>query len=188
VGAVADAANVIAADPNPAPALSEALAAQLKPVSERYLALRSAYTEVRTTVVGALDRLQTLDRLLPWLSIPQGPMDALTAIDARVQAIDAKVTDLLSTPGSGTVNAVAGAIATKATDVQGGLGSVTTALDQVSTRLTTLQSDVQARADRITLLITLASLVLILGLLYSAFLHWVLFRASGGRRRKTDVA
>ncbi len=188
VGAVADAANAIAANPNPAPALSEALSAQLQPIQDRYLALRSAYTDVRTTVVSALDRLQTLDRLLPFISIPQGPVDALTTLDARVQAIDAKVTDLLATPGSGAVNAVAQGIATKATDLQGRLQSVTATLDDVGTRITTLQSNVQAKADQIKLLVTLVSLVLILGLLYSAFLHWVLFRASGGRRRKTDAA
>ena len=187
VGAVADAASALAANPNPAPGLSEALAAQLAPISDRYLALRASYTNVRTTVGSALDRLNTLDQMLPWFSIPQGPTDALATLDARVQEIDATVTDLLATPGAGAVQAAAAAIATKATNVQTGLTSVNAAIDQASARLAALRVNVQDKADQVKLVITLASIVLILGLLYSAFLHWVLFRASSGRRRKTPT-
>lgn len=188
VGAVEDAANALAANPNPAPGLSEALLAQMAPISERYLALRASYTDVRATVGSTLDRLNTLDQLLPWFSIPQGPVDALATLDTRVQAIDATVTELLTTPGSGAVNAVAAAIATKAGDVQARLDKVTTALDDANTRLAALRVNVQDKADQVKLIATLASIVLILGFLYSAFLHWVLFRASSGRRRKTDRA
>jgi hypothetical protein len=186
VGAVEDAANALAANPNPAPGLSEALQAQMTPISDRYLALRTSYTTVRTTVGSALDRLNTLDQMLPWFSIPQGPGDALQALDTRFQSIDATVTSLLETPGSGAVNAIAAAIATKAGDVQARLDTATAALDDANTRLAALRVNVQTKADQVKTIITLVSLALILGLLYSAFLHWVLFRASAGRRRRSD--
>jgi hypothetical protein len=187
VGSVADAANALAANPNPAPGLSEALAAQMAPISDRYLALRSSYTDVRTTVGSAVDRLNTLDQMLPFISIPQGPTDALQTLDARVQSIDATVTDLLDTPGAGAVNKVAAAIATKAEDVQARLATVTTALDEANTRLAALRVNVQTKADQVKLIVTLISIVLILAFIYSAFLHWVLFRASSGRRRRMPI-
>lgn len=183
VGAVVDAAQALSTNPNPAPGLSDALSAQLQPIQDRYLALRSSYTDVKTTVVSASDRLQTLDRLLPFISLPQGPADALQALDAKVQDIDAKVSDLFTTPGSGAVNAIAAGVATRASNLQTGLESVTANLDDVSARITTLRADVQAKADQVRLLINLGSLVLVVLLLYLAFLHWVLFRAGSGRRR-----
>ncbi|HEY4754297.1 MAG TPA: hypothetical protein VIH37_13500, partial [Candidatus Limnocylindrales bacterium] len=183
VGAVVDAANALAANPNPAPGLSEALSAQLQPIQDRYLALRSTYTDVKTTVVSAFDRLQTLDRILPFISIPQGPVDALQAVDAKVQTIDANVSALFTTPGSGAVNAIAAGVATRASNLQTGLESITTNLDDLSARITTLQAKVQDKADQAKLMITLAAIVLMLLFVYLAFLHWVLFRASSRVRR-----
>lgn len=183
LGGVVDAANAMATQSNPAPGLSAALSAQLQPIEDKYLALRSAYTDVKSTIVSAFDRLQTLDRLLPFISIPQGPVDALTTLDGKFQDLDAKMTDLFTTPGSGAVNAVAAGIATRASNLQGGLESVTTTLDDVSTRVTALQVKVQDKADQAKLLATLAAIVLILLFVYLAFLHWVLFRASSRVRR-----
>ena len=186
VGAISDAASALASNPNPAPGLSAALSAKLQPLTDRYLALRSAYTDLRTNVVAAADRLQTLDRLLPFISIPQGPADALQTLDSKLQALDASITELLTTPGSGAVNAVAGGIATRAANVEAGLQSLTTALDDVSTRITTLQGNVQQKADQVKLLINVVTLLLILGLLYSVFLHWVLFRSGSSLRARNS--
>jgi hypothetical protein len=183
LGAVVDASSALATNPNPAPGLSAALTAQLQPIQDKYIALRSAYTNVKTTVVSAFDRLQTLDRLLPFISIPQGPVDTLTALDAKFQDIDAKVSDLFTTPGSGAVNAIAAGIATRATNLQSSLENVTTTLDDVSARVTTLQSNVQTKADQVKLMTTLAAIVLMLLFVYLAFLHVVLFRASSRYRR-----
>jgi hypothetical protein len=183
LGAVVDASSALATNPNPAPALSDALTAQLQPIQDKYIALRSAYTNVKSTVVSAFDRLQTLDRLLPFVSIPQGPVDALTSLDAKFQDIDAKVSDLFTTPGSGAVNAVATAINTRASNLQSSLQSVTSTLDDVNARITTLQTNVQAKADQVKLMTTLAAIVLMLLFVYMAFLHWVLFRASSRYRR-----
>jgi len=187
VAAVVDAANALVANPNPAPGLSEALSAQLQPIQDRYLVLRSAYTDVKTTVVSAYDRLQTLDQMLPFFSIPQGPVDSLTSLDSKLQDIDGKVTDLFTTPGSGAVNAIAAGVATRAANLQTGLESVTTTLHDVSVRITTLQANVQAKADQVRQVITVATVLLVLLFLYLAFLHWVLFR-TGSRLRRLGSA
>ena len=185
VSTVADIAAGIAADPSPGGAVADALRAGLATVSDRYQTLRSTYAGARESVQSMVDRLQTLDRLVPAISIPQGPVDALAALDARLQEFDAKVTGLITIdPGQGPVNQAAAAIAQKAgeidariTDVQGGIGDV-------QQRVTALRTKLSDTAGTIRLGITLGAFGSILLLFYLAFLHWVLFRHSGESRRK----
>jgi hypothetical protein len=180
VGAVSDAATAVAAQPNPAPALTEFLLAQLSGVSDRYLALRSSYTDVREVAVSTLDRLNTLDRMLPFLSIPQGPVDALASLDERFQKLDAAVMQVLSTPGAGAVDAVAGAVATKADAIQTALNDLTAKMADGKARLESLRGRIADKADQISSIATILSVGMILLLVYSAFLHWLLFHT--GRR------
>ena len=188
VSTVADIAAGIAADPSPGGAVADALRAGLATVSDRYQTLRSNYTDVRESVVSMIDRLQTLGRIVPGVSIPQGPVDALAALDARLQAFDAKVTGLITIePGNGPVNQAAAAIAqaagdinTKITDLQGGIGDV-------QERVSTLRTKLADTAGTTKLGITLGALGVFLVMLYFAFLHWVLFRHSGEIRRKTSA-
>jgi hypothetical protein len=180
VGAVSDAATAVAAQPNPAPALTEFLLAQLSGVSDRYLALRSSYADVREVAVSTLDRLNTLDRMLPFLSIPQGPVDALASLDERFQKLDAAVMQVLSTPGAGAVDAVAGAVATKADAIQTALNDLTAKMADGKARLESLRARLADKADQISSIATILSVGMILLLVYSAFLHWLLFHT--GRR------
>ncbi len=130
VSTVADLAAGIAADPSPGGAVADTLRSALASVSDRYQALRSNYVDLRESVQSVVDRLQTLDRLVPGFTIPQGPVDALAALDARLKEFDAKVTSLITIePGQGPVNKAAAAIAQAAgeidariTDLQGGSG------------------------------------------------------------------
>ena len=185
VSTVADIAAGIAADPSPGGAVADALRAGLATVSDRYQTLRSNYAGVRESVQSVVDRLQTLDRLVPGISIPQGPADALAALDARVQEFDAKVSGLITIdPGQGPVNQAAAAIAQKAgeidariTDLQGGIGDV-------QQRVSALRTKLSDTSGGIKLGITLGAFGSILLLLYLALLHWVLFRHSGEIRRK----
>jgi hypothetical protein len=180
VGAVSDAATAVAAQPNPAPALTEFLLAQLSGVSDRYLALRSSYADVREVAVSTLDRLNTLDRMLPFMSIPQGPVDALASLDERFQKLDAAVMQVLSTPGAGAVDAVAGAVATKADAIQTALNDLTAKMADGKARLESLRARIADKADQISSIATILSVGMILLLVYSAFLHWLLFHT--GRR------
>ena len=188
VSTVADIAAGVAADPSPGGAVADILRTGLAAVSGRYQTLRSNYTDVRESVVSMIDRLQTLGRIVPGVSIPQGPVDALAALDARLQAFDAKVTGLITIePGNGPVNKAAAAIAqaagdinTKITDLQGGIGDV-------QQRVSTLRTKLSDAAGTTKLGITLGALGVFLVMLYFAFLHWVLFRHSGEIRRKTSA-
>jgi hypothetical protein len=189
VGTIEDLAAGIAADPSPGGAVADTLRAGLASVSERYQALRSNYSDVRESVVSMVDRLQTLDRLVPAISIPQGPIDALSALNARLQEFDEKVTGLITIePGQGPVNQAAAAIAQKAgdinakiTDLQGGIGDV-------QQRVSALRAKLSDTAGTMKLGITLGAFGSILLLLYLALLHWVLFRHAGEIRRRQPAA
>jgi hypothetical protein len=108
---VAEAAEAVAARPNPAPALVEALSSRLAGLSESYLELRTTYADARETIVGAIDRLLLLERLIPPLTVPREPLEALAAADARVREMDARVQEILAAPGAGAVREVASAVA-----------------------------------------------------------------------------
>jgi hypothetical protein len=189
VSTVADIAAGIAADPSPGGAVADALRAGLASVSDRYQTLRSNYAGVRESVQSVIDRLQTLDRLVPAISIPQGPVDALAALDARLQEFDAKVSGLITIdPGQGPVNQAAAAIAQKAgdinakiTDLQGGIGDV-------QQRVSALRTKLSDTSGTMKLGITLGAVGSILLLLYLALLHWVLFRHAGEIRRRQPAA
>ena len=188
VGTVEDLAAGIAADPSPGGAVADTLRAGLASVSERYQELRSNYADVRESVVSMVDRLQTLDRLVPAFSIPQGPIDALSALNMRLQEFDEKVTGLITIdPGQGPVNQAAAAIAQTVGDIQTRLDGIVAGLGDVQQRLASLRTRVFDTADTINTAITLGSIVMILLLIWIAFLHWVLFQHSGEIRRRESA-
>jgi hypothetical protein len=178
LGAVGAAATAVANGTNTPPPVAQRLSSALSSVSEQYLALRASYAEARARIVSAADRLQTLDAIVPFITIPQGPVDSLQALDDRVQALDASVMAIMdanvaATAGTAVVDRVAKAQTTLA-DVQARLAAVEARLQQT-------RANVASAADRISAVITLLALVLVLALAYAAFLHVVLFRAAGRR-------
>jgi hypothetical protein len=184
VGALADAATAVAALPGPGAELRIALRSALNRVSERYLELRTTYGDVRQAAGGALDRLETLERLLPGFALPQGPVDALTRLDAGVQELDATVMGLADAiPDSGPIAAVATAAATRATEAQAKLQAVNGVVDDARTKLGEVRAKVASTADTVNTGITLGAIGTILLLLYFALLHWVLFRTGARLRR-----
>jgi hypothetical protein len=189
VGAVADIAAGIAADPNPGGAVADTLRAGLASVSDRYETLRSNYADVRESVVSLGDRLQTLGRIVPGLSIPQGPADALAALDARLQEFNAKVTGLITIdPGQGPANKAAAAIAAAASDIDTKIADVQAGIAGVQQRVSALRTKVSDTGGTGKFVITLGAFGSILALLYLALLHWVLFRHSGELRTRTPTA
>jgi len=185
VSTVADIAAGIAADPSPGGAVADALRAGLATVSDRYQTLRSNYAGVRESVQSVVDRLETLDRLVPGVSIPQGPADALAALDARLQEFDAKVSGLITIdPGQGPVNQAAAAIAQKAGEIDARITDLQAGIGDVQQRVSALRTKLSDTSGGVKLGITLGAFGSILLLLYLALLHWVLFRHSGEIRRK----
>jgi hypothetical protein len=188
VSTVADIASGIAANPAPGGDLAQTLRSALAGLSERYQGLRQGYADVRETVVSLIDRLQTLDRLVPGFSVPQGPVDALATFDARVKEFDAKVNDLITIePGEGPLNQAAGRISEAATGIDTKLQGVQDGIGDVEVRIAELRVKLSDTAGTIKLGITLGTFGAVLLLLYLALLHWVLFRHSGEIRRKTTT-
>jgi hypothetical protein len=181
VTATLDAAEAVAADRAASSELLQGLLNRVNGVSERYLALRDAYAGLREGAVSALDRLQLLGRLVPGFSVPQGPVDALTALDQQIQAFDAAVMPLISA-GTGRADEAAQAIADRSRLADQAVGSIQAGLDTMRGRLDGMRTDVAAFADTLSNVITFGAIALVLALLYIAFLHLVLFRAGRGYR------
>ncbi len=189
VSTVADIAAGIAADPNPGGQFAQTLRDAVSGVNDRYQSLRAGYAGIRETALSIIDKLQTLDRIIPGLTIPQGPIDALNTFDARLQEFDAKVNDLLTIdPGNGPVNQAAAKISAAASGIDSKLQDVQDGITAVDDRVTQLRTDITNVADTVNLVITLATVFIIVLLLYMALLHWVLFRHSGEIRRKRIAA
>jgi hypothetical protein len=177
---LAAAAQAIAEDPGPAPAALAAIQERIAALSERYLALRAAYADVRSDVVAAVDRLTLLARIAPWVEIPAGPVEALATFDERIRELDARVMAVFEAGSAarGAADRTAAAVAGAARQVQGALDGVTAALETVETRLAALREQVAGVASSIGSVLTLGSLLIVVLLVYLAFLHVVLFRAS----------
>jgi hypothetical protein len=181
VSVVSDAATAVASMPSPAPGLREAFQSAIAAVSDRYLPLRARYAEARANVVSTLDRLETLDRIVPGITIPTGPTETLANLDARVQALDDSVMAILDAASGATPIAdAATAVATKTADVVTKLDGLHASIAELETRLAETQAKLDSTADTIRTVITLLSLVLVLVLVYGIFLHVILFRAARG--------
>ena len=183
VGALTDAANALAAKLDAAPELLGGLKDQLANLQSRYQEFRTSYSGVRDTAISALDRLQLIERLIPGFSVPPEAIDALTAVDARVQELDAKIIGLSNAISDGPVQKVAAVVAEKTATVRDGLTKVTAVIGEAQTRLTELRTQVASTADTINMFISIGSMLLFVLFLYFALLHWMLFHVGRGLRR-----
>ena len=188
VQAVADAAAAVAAADPVAPQVAQALSERLSGISERYLPLRAGYADARSDLVSALDRVQAVQRFVPGLTVPQGPVDALATLDQSVRAADERITGILAANQAGTaIRATAQRVADAAPGVQTALDDVSTRLATAEARLNEARTDVTTTMDRINTLITVVTLVILALLAYVAALHVVLLRAAGGLRKEPST-
>jgi hypothetical protein len=185
--AVGDAATLVANAGTPA--LATALSERINTISEPYLALRNTYNDARAGATSTLDRIALIDRLIPGFEVPQGPIDALAALDEKVQAVDTRVVGIINANSNGQLGGgLAATIASKAQEVATALDGVTQSLSDAQARLQQARVNIATKADTINLVITIISLVAIALLVYLALLHIVLFRSAGGMRRKAQAA
>jgi hypothetical protein len=182
---VADAATAVAtSDAVVAPAVAQALSTRLSSLSERYTPIRAAYADAHSQLVSALDRVQTITRFLPGVTVPQAPIDALSRVDEAIRAVDDRITAILEANRAGTaIRESAQRVADAAPAVQTALDNVSTRFTDAEARLNEARADVTDRFDRIRTLITIVALLVIALLVYIAALHVVLLRFSGGLRR-----
>ncbi len=163
----------------PADGLIAGLRDRLDGLANRYTELRTAYTDLREKVTGALSSLQLLERVIPGFTVPQGPMEALAALDARVQELDTAITGVLDTKFDGTpLRDAAALVSEKVGMVSTGLGTVVGVIDDTSAKLTQARADITAAVSQLTSYIMIGGVLVMLLFLYMAFLHWVLFRTS----------
>lgn len=189
VAALEAAAVAVTGNPNPAPALANALSERLSGVSERYLELRTTYASARENIVSAVQRLQMLDRLVPGIEIPQGPIDALAELDARVQELDASLSGIIGPNGVvESVQDAAQRIADRIDQADELLATAEAGLANAQVKLAETRARVASTADTITTGISIGSLGLFLVFLYLALLHWVLFRHASGMRTSPPAA
>ena len=179
---VGDAATAVSAAANEPPEIVQRFSAALTGVSERYIPLRESYADARARIVSVSDRLETLDRLLPGMSLPQGPSDTLVALDTKVQALDDRIMGLLTVnERASRVGEAADAVNAKTTEVVGSLDEVKVGIGNLEVRLEETRTKVASTADSVRLAITIGTLIVLLLLAYLAALHVVLYRWAGGR-------
>ena len=154
-----------------------------KELSDRYHAMRASYAEAREHVVAALDRLNTIDDLVPAVRVPQGPVEALAALDERIRLLDTNLMGLLSVASETGPALIAAAIVEKVGIVEAALTAVSAGLEDTGVRLQALRDRVSTGADRVHTLVTVATVALVGAFLYASLLHAVLYRAGRRMRR-----
>jgi hypothetical protein len=189
LGAVADIAQSVADSPSPAQAILQKLLTEVTNVSDRYMALRTSYADARDTIVGIIDRLQTMERFIPGFSVPQGAVDKLAAVDAKVRELDAAIMGITGAlPQDGAVNQAAGTIADKVGKASTTLDALSTTMSEAKQRLVDLRAEIKSKVDTLRTAITLGSFALVLLCAWIAVLHWVLFRTGRQLRRGAAAA
>ncbi len=184
---LATAAEQVATTDRPTPEALVPLQERLSTLTERYLVLREGYASLRAEVASAADRARTIAQLLPFIDVPTGPRDALAAVDQRLQALDDRIMSVVEAGGlGGAVDQRAAAIAERARNAEASLADATAAIDAIEARLVELQAKVTGVARTVDNSSTIVTLVMILLLVYLAFLHVVLFRV--GRQYREPAA
>jgi hypothetical protein len=163
----------------PSDGLLAGLRDRLNGLANRYTELRNSYTDLREKVTGALNGLQLLERVIPGFTVPQEPLDALAALDSRVQELDAAITGILDTKFDGTpLRDAAALVSEKIGMVSSGLATAVTFIDDANVKLTQARSDIAAAVSQLNMYIVFGGVLGMLLFLYIAFLHWVLFRTA----------
>lgn len=179
VDELATAATAVSQSAAPSGPIVTTLRDKLDGLANRYATLRNAYGELRTNVTSAINSVQTLSRFIPGFTVPQGPIDALNNLDAKITEFDGTISDILSTDFSGDkLQAAATVVAEKVTKVSSALSAVVGVIQVAGEKITQAQTDIKAGLAQLTTYITIGGIVLALIFLYMALLHWVLFRTS----------
>jgi len=179
VEAMVQAADAVAANPAPPPALTGALSGAISAVTDRYASLRSGYSDAREGITSTIAQLQGLVRFIPGVSVPQGPIDALAALDTKVRALDSTLSGVFGgQPGSQAIGELATAVSAKGNELLAGLDTVASAINQVQGTLAQARADAAGIASTIDSVMTILTVVIVLLFVYIALLHWVLFRTS----------
>lgn len=157
------------------------LQARLGQISDRYLEARVVYAEARENVVGVVSTLQQVAQIIPGTRVPEGAGDTLAAADAKIKAIDdAIVSTSASLADADPGQAVADALAARATPLKDAISSGATAVHGLSTNLAGLQAKADSTVDGIRSVLLIAAIALSVLFVWVLALNialWVLGRA-----------
>jgi hypothetical protein len=159
----------LAASANPDTPRIDALQARLGQFADRYRDLRVRYAGARESVVEVTGVVQRVAELIPGVRVPEGAGDNLIAVDDKLKAIDdAIVSTWTSLSDAQPGQAVADALAARATPLQDALASAATAMTGLSTNLQGVQARADSTVDSVRTLLLAAAIAL------SVLFVWVL--------------
>jgi hypothetical protein len=188
--AITEAAQAVQA--NPSGSLSDQfpqLAARVGTAVDRYRDFRASYDRLKQTLTDALGLLDNVGRFVPGVSAPQGPRDALAAVDSKVQAIDDAVSGLATAVGDGDgerAAEVAAAVEARAASAKTALAGASTFVTDSSQAIDDVNARVIQLRDRLVLYTGLGVGALTAVLVYVVLLNVALF-ALGRRWRRAPA-
>jgi hypothetical protein len=179
VDEVVAAADAVAGTAAPSEGIVATLRDKLDSLAARYAELRQSYTNLREQVLGAVRTLELLGRVVPGFSIPQGPLDALTTLDSKIQELDSTISGVLGTDfATAAQQQTAAVVSEKVGKISAALDGLLGVISNVQAKLDSARADIAAAVSQLVTVITVGGIVLALIFLYMAFLHWVLLRTS----------
>ncbi len=166
-GTIGTDASTIAAS-LPTPDAVTKLANRLGGFVDGYRDLRVRYGGLRENVTGAISSLQNVARFVPGLDVPDQPVDALAAVDAKLQSIDDSITSTWQALQGSDATVVGTAVAATSARLQTVLTEASAAVRTLNDRLVAGQNRATAATD------TLRTILFIVALVISLLLLWVL--------------
>src|SRR5262245_26121863 len=191
VGSISTEADELSSSASPSSDRVAALQARVAELGDKYRQLRTRYAEVRENVTSAVARLQSVSRFVPGISVPQGAVDALTDFDAKMTELDEALTSTIQgfQDQGGVRGAAAQALADGAAKIEAAISGAASAVDGVTTRLTSAQTQADNAMNGIGTLLLLAALVISILLIWVLLLNvalWLLGRA--WQREENEMA
>jgi hypothetical protein len=161
-------------------------------VGTEFMRARDAYITLRERVMQAGQLRARLQRLMPWVSIPELPVEDLAAVDRELQALDAAVRDMRTSLTAGVLpgTTLMRQIGEGARQLDARIGTFASLVDRVGERIAQVQTALADAEASLQRWLTIAAIILTLGCLYVAGLHVALIAAgrSWYRRPPTTPA
>src|SRR5262245_42889702 len=186
---IATDARELADSPRPEATRLAALQQRLGQLADGYRDLRTRYGEVRENVAAAMASVQRIARFVPGVEVPEGPVEALAAMDARLQDLDQRISGLWpGEPGDEPADEEATRLADAAAGIRDAVDRAKTAVDGLAEGLASAQARANGGVERIGGLIvigaTALSAVFVWVLLLNVALWWLghLYRGRGRGR------
>jgi hypothetical protein len=184
-GSITTDSNTVAAAPTP-DGISR-LASRVGEFADGYRNLRVQYGEIRENLTGAISSLQRVARFVPGLDVPSQPVDALSAVDAKLQSIDTTLTSAWQGLQGGDQNAAATAVSAATTKLQTVFTDTSSAVRSLNDRLVAAQAKAASAVDSLRTILVIVAVVITILLGWILILHVALWRLGRHWRQEAGV-